>query len=339
MEKIKVALIGYGYWGPNIARILNESSTAELTYCADLIESSLSQVKQKYPQVKTTKDYHGILNDKKIKAVFIVTPTKSHYKIAKDFLEAKKSVFVEKPLTFTSQEARELILLAKNNKVILAVGHVFLFNPAVKFIKKAINDGELGTIRYIHLQRRNLGQIRRDVNVLWDLAPHDISMLLYFIKQKPLSVLATGQSYLQNGLQEIVSATVTFEDKIMASLILSWIDPLKIRNITIVGSKKMLLFDDVQPAEKIKIFDKNINIIENTRDVSYGQYQISLHSGDIYIPAIENKEPLKEEVEHFLMCIKENKKPLNDGDNGLQVVRLLEALQESLDKNAKVINL
>lgn len=336
---MKLGLIGYGYWGPNIARLIEESKECELTYCADLLDTSLKQIKQKYPHVTTTKDYNTLLNDKEVEAIFIVTPTKSHYKIAKDCLSAKKHVFVEKPLTYSSKEAKELIRVAKKNKKILAVGHVFLFNPAVKFIKNTIDSGDLGTIRHLHFQRRNLGPIRKDVNVMWDLAPHDIAMLLYFIKQKPISVRATGESYLQKNVQDVVSATIKLEGKIMANLILSWIDPTKIRDITIVGDKKMLLFDDVHPTEKIKLFDKNVTIIENTQGVSYGEYQIALHAGDINIPAIENKEPLKEEIYHFIDCIVHKKAPINDGNNGLQVVRVLEALQKSLDSNGKEVKL
>lgn len=339
MAKIKLGLIGYGYWGPNLARLIHESENAELVYCADLIDASLEQVKRKYPSVKTTKDYNEILNDKEITGVFIVTPTKSHYTLAKDSLNAKKHVFIEKPLTYSSKDAKELVKLAKKNKVILAVGHVFLFNPAVNYIKKLINEGDLGSIRHFHFQRRNLGPIRKDVNVMWDLAPHDISMLLYFIKEKPLSVIATGESYLQKDVQDVVSASIKFENKIMANLILSWIDPIKIRDITIVGSKKMLLFDDVHPTEKIRIFNKNASIIENTRGVTFGEYQISLQSGDIQIPAIENKEPLKEEFNHFLESVKKNKNPINDGVNGLQVVTLLEAMQQSLETNAKEVKI
>lgn len=339
MAKIKVGLIGYGYWGPNIARLIDESDRVELSYCADLLDNSLNQIKQKYPHAVTTKNYKDILEDKSVLAVLIVTPTKSHYKIAKDCLLAKKHVFIEKPLTYSVKEAQELVKIASENNVLLSVGHVFLFNPAVRYIKKIIEKGDLGTIRHFHFQRRNLGPIRKDVNVLYDLAPHDISMLLYFINQKPKSVIATGESYLQEGIQDVVSASIKFEDKIMANIILSWIDPIKIRDITIVGSKKMLLFDDVNPSEKIKIFDKNANVIEETRGVTFGEYQIALHSGDVYIPAIENKEPLKEEINHFIDCIIEKKKPLNDGKNGLQVVRILEALQNSLDNGSQEIKI
>ena len=330
MNKLNVALIGYGYWGPNIARILDESDISQLTHCSDLLSTSLKQIKQRYPQIKVTKRYKDILKNDSIAAVFIVTPTKTHFQIAMDCLMAKKHVFIEKPLTFSVEDAKQLIKIAKKNKCILAVGHLFLFNPAVKYIKKIIDDGTLGIIRYLHFQRRNLGPARKDVNVLWDLAPHDISMLLYFIKEKPLSAVAVGQSFLQRDVEDVVSATIKFENKILANFTYSWIDPIKIRDITIVGDKKMLAFNDVTISEKIKIFDKNANIIEETRGVSFGQYQIALHSGDIYIPSVENKEPLKEELEYFLMCILKNKKPINDGINGLKVVKVIEALQKSL---------
>lgn len=339
MEKMKLGLIGYGYWGPNLARIISESDSCELKYCADLVEASRKQVKDKYPGVTATADYHEILNDKEVKAVFIVTPTKSHYRIAKDCLEAGKHVFIEKPLTYGYKEAEELVAMAAKKKVTLMVGHLFLYNSAVRYIKDFIDSGELGTIRHLHFQRRNLGPIRSDVNVMWDLAPHDISMLLYFLKEKPVSVTASGECYLQKGIQDVVSASIRFEHKVMANIILSWIDPIKIRDITLVGSKKMLLFDDVHVSEKIKIFDKNANIIEKTRDVSFSEFQIAVHSGGITIPAINYKEPLKEEFMHFIDCIRNGKKPLTDGRNGADVVRLLEAMQKSLDNNSALVTL
>lgn len=334
MAKIKAGLIGYGYWGPNIARVINESPDIELVYCADLNKLYLENVKKKYPQVKTTKNYKKILNDNKIQAIFIATPLNSHFIIAKDSLLAKKHVFIEKPFTNSTKEAQELIEIAKINKTILTVGHVFLFNPAVRYMKKIINDGSLGDIRHLHFQRRNLGQFRKDINVMWDLAPHDISMILYLLKEKPVSVLAIGESYLKNGVYDVVSATIKFENSIMVNMIFSWIDPLKIRDVTIVGSKKMMLFDDVNQTDKIKIFDKNATIIENTRDVTFGEYQVALHTGDIHIPAIDNKEPLKEEIDHFISCILNNTNPINDGVHGKQVVKLLELLQSSLDNHS-----
>lgn len=338
-QQSKVGIIGYGYWGPNLVRLLNESTKTSVVYCSDILDSSLTQVAQKYPHIKTTKNYKTIINDKEIDAIFIATPTKTHYKIAKDCLIAKKHVFIEKPLTDNIKEGEELVSLAKKYKRIIAVGHIFLFNPAVRYIKKIIDENTLGTIRYLHFQRKNLGPVRKDVNVLWDLSPHDISMLVYLIKEKPISVYAIGKSFLQNDIEDVVSATLIFENNIMATLLYSWIDPVKVRDITIVGDKKMLLFNDVNVSEKIKIFDKNAKIIENTRGVSFGEYQISLHAGGTTIPSIENKEPLKEELDHFLQCINTNTNPLNDGRHALRVVEIIAALQKSLKNNSKMISI
>ncbi|MFH1459882.1 MAG: Gfo/Idh/MocA family oxidoreductase [Candidatus Omnitrophota bacterium] len=339
MAKMKIGLIGYGYWGPNFARIITESDECSLKYCADISEKSLNRVKSKYSSVITIYDYQQILEDKEVNAVVIVTPTKTHYKIAKECLQAKKHVFLEKPLTYEVEEAKELIQLAKKNNVVLMVGHVFLFNPAVRYIKELIDNGEVGQLRHLHFQRRNLGPIRKDVNVLWDLAPHDISMALYFIGSLPVSVVSSGQSYLQKEIHDVVSASIKFPNNVMVNVILSWIDPVKIRDIAIVGDKKMILFDDVNQSEKIKIFNKNANIIKDTQDVSFGEYQISLHSGDIFIPSIANREPLKEEFSHFIECVNNNKKPITDGKNGLEVVKILAAIQESLEHGSEVIKI
>ena len=339
MEKIKLGLIGYGYWGPNFARVINESNNSVLKYCADTNDQSLGFAKKKYPSLITTKDYRDILSDNEVSAVIIVTPTKTHYRIAKECILAKKHVFTEKPLCQTVTEAEELNLLAKENKIKLMVGHVFLFNPAVKYIKEQIDKGHIGHLRHLHFQRRNLGPIRQDVNVLWDLAPHDVSMALYFIGSQPDSCIASGESYLQKGMHDVVSVSLKFPRNIMVNMIFSWIDPIKIRDIAIVGENKMIFFDDVAQVDKVKIFNKNANIIKNTLDVSYGEYQISLHSGEISLPSLENKEPLKEEFNHFMNCVTNNKRPFTDGENGLDVVRTISAIQRSLDNNSILVKL
>ena len=336
---VKVGIIGYGYWGPNIARIISESSDLELVYCADLLDESLKDVKLKYKNVKTTKNYQDILNDKQVDAVFVVTPTRTHFKIVKDCLLSKKHIFVEKPLAYSVKECKELISIAKEKKLKLMVGHVFLFNSSAIYIRNILQKKGLGKVRHLHFQRRSLGPIRKDINVLWDLAPHDLSMLLYFIDEKPVSLVATGACYLQKGIEDVVNVSIKFKNNVIANLILSLIDPIKIRDITIVGSKKMILFDDVQISEKVKIFDKNANVIKDTRAVTFGEFQIALHSGDVYIPGIINKEPLKEEIRHFIYCIKEDKNPITDGKNGLEVVKLLEAAQKSLRSNSRVIKI
>ncbi len=339
MPPLNIGLIGYGYWGPNFARIINESHDCHLKYCCDVDEAALGRIRLKYPHVIASKDYHDILKDGDIDAVIVVSPTRTHYAIAKECLLAKKHVLVEKPLTQTVEEAQELIDLAKLHKLVLMVGHVFLFNPAVRYIEKMIEDGELGQLRHLHFQRRSLGPIRKDVNVLWDLAPHDISMALRFIKRPPVSVIASGEVFLQDNIHDVVSLSIKFPDSIMVNMIFSWIDPVKIRDVAIVGDKKMVLFDDVNQTEKIRIFNKNANIIRDTRDVSFGEYQISLHSGDVFIPSISNKEPLKEELNHFLSCIQGLKKPLTDGENGLEVVKVLCAVQSSLENHSKMVRI
>ncbi len=339
MEKLNAALIGYGYWGPNWARVIAESDNCTLAYCADTNIRAREDISKKYPSTKVTANYKEALAASTVDAVFVITPTKTHYTIVKDALKSGKHVFVEKPLTYTATEANELVQLAKANDVKLMVGHIFLFNPAVNFIKQTIDDGTLGKIRHMFFQRRNLGPIRQDVNVLWDLAPHDISMALHFIGQKPVAAVATGISYLQAGVHDVVSATIIFPDNILVNMLLSWIDPIKIRDVTIVGDKKMVLFDDVPATEKVKIFDKNVNIMKSKQDGSFGEYQISLNSGNVVIPAIQNKEPLKEEFNHFIKALTINEPILSDGANGLVVVQVLEALQESLEHNSKMVKL
>lgn len=337
MKKVKVGLIGYGYWGPNIARILSESDFAELAYCADLLESSRKQINEKHPHITTTDNYKVMLEDPSVEAVCIVTPTKSHYKIAKDALLAGKHVFVEKPLTYSLHDAQELERIAREKKLKLMVGHVFLFNPAVEYIKNVIDARELGELRHLHFQRRNLGPIRQDVNAMWDLAPHDISMIIYFLNEMPESVVASGQSFIQKNIYDVVSVSLKFASGSIANMFFSWIDPVKIRDVTIVGSKKMLLFDDVEPTHKIKIFDKNVDILKNTSGKTFGEYVIALRSGNTTIPEIPQKEPLKEELMHFITCIVENRTPKTDGVNGIQVVRVLDAIQKSLDNSSQLV--
>lgn len=337
MAKITVGLIGYGYWGPNIARVINEISNLELKYCVDLSDKSLRSVRATYPNIITSKDYKEILKDKDLKAVFIVTPAATHFKIAKDVIKSGKHVFIEKPITTNSRDAQKLIDLAEENKVKLAVGHIFLFNPAVKFIKDYLEKDKIGKLKHFHFQRRNLGPaIRNDVNVVWDLAPHDISMLLYLVGDKIDSILATGQSFFTNGLEDVVSASIKFKNGIIANMIYSWIDPVKIRDITIVGDKKMVLFDDVSK-DKIKIFDKNAKLIEDTVGVSFSQYRIALHSGKVSVPRIKYSEPLKEEISNFINAIRYNQDIVNSGENGKAVVEVIESIQKSLALDSKVI--
>lgn len=333
---MNIALIGCGYWGTNYIRIARDSIDSTLRWCSDIQKQFLDVIKKKDNNIKTTTDYRDILNDSKVDAVIISTPAKTHYKIAKECLTTGKHVLVEKPLTCNSGEAEHLIKLSEKANKILMVGHVFEFNEGVNKVKEFIDNKEIGNVFYLHSSRTGLGPIRRDVNVLWDLASHDISIILYFLKQKPLSAMARGECYLQKDIEDVVFVTLSFENKIFANIHVSWLDPFKTRKLTVVGDKKMVVFDDVS-TEPVRLFDKGISYLKKGAD--FGEFKMLLRDGDIILPKIKATEPLKEEYNHFIECIKNNKKPLCDGVDGLKVVRVLEAAQQSLKNNSKIIKL
>jgi len=334
---IKVAVIGCGYWGPNLIRNFIQIPESKVKYCCDLDEDKLEHINSLYPEPKVTQDYKEVLNDPTVEAVAIATPVYTHFELAKEMLEAGKHVFVEKPLTHTSQEARELIKLAKKKGKVLMVGHTFLYTAAVNKLKELIDSGELGDVLYISCQRRNLGLFQDDINVVWDLGTHDISVILYLLNgrlgEKECRIVATGQSHFLSENEDVAFITLNFVDKIVANLHLSWLDPCKIRNMTVVGTKKMVVYDDIETLEKIKIYDKGV-LVPNSHN-SFGEFQLSYRYGDITIPRLKQEEPLKAELSHFLECIREDKKPLTDGENGYQVVRMIEKINESLKNGGK----
>lgn len=325
---LNVAVVGSGDWGKNHVRTFFNLSESYLSYICDSNEAVRSDMKRLYPKVKVTGDYDEILNDQAVEAIIIASSTKSHFVLAKQALKAKKHVFVEKPLTLKASDAEELVGLAREKDKRLAVGHLLLYHPAVSKLKELIKTGEIGDIYYIYSQRLNLGKIRKDENALWSFGPHDISVALYLLEDNPIEVSAIGKDYLQNGIVDVVFLNIRFKDGKMVNIHLSWLDPHKIRRITVVGSRKMVVFDDVDIAEKLKVFDKGVNIA-----TQYGSYEdfLTLRFGDILIPRISMSEPLKLECLHFLECIEKGKEPLANGMSGLQVVRVLEAAQKSLD--------
>ncbi len=334
---IKVAVIGCGYWGPNLIRNLIQIPESKVKYCCDLDEEKLKRIKSLYPEPKVTKNYQEILNDRTVEAVAIATPVHTHFELAKEMLEAGKHVFVEKPLTHTSQEARKLIKLAKKKGKVLMVGHTFLYTAAVNKLKELIDSGELGDVLYISSQRRNLGLFQDDINVVWDLGTHDISIILYLLNgrlgENDCRVVATGQSHFVSDNEDVAFVTLNFAGKVVANLHLSWLDPCKVRNMTVVGSRKMVVYDDIETLEKVKIYDKGV-LVPNSHD-SFGEFQLSYRYGDITIPRLKQEEPLKVELSHFLDCIREDKKPLTDGENGYQVVRIIEKINESLKNGGR----
>lgn len=311
-----IAIIGVGYWGKNLVRVFNKLNVLKII--CDLDKKVLKERKREYPDINTTTNFKKILRDKDIKGVIIATPAATHYQLAKKVLLAGKHVFVEKPLTTKVSQAKELIALAKKNRRVLMVGHTFLYNDAVRKIKEYIDKGKLGEIYYIYFQRLNLGKIRQDVNALWNVAPHDVSMALFWLGEKPIRVWAKGVDYIQKGVEDVTFLDLEFKNKKFVHIHSSWLDPQKVRKVVIVGSKKMLIYDDISEREKIKVFDKKIT------------QQLTLHDGKVFIPKMKFREPLFVECSHFIDCLKNNKTPLTDGKNGLAVVEILEAGQKAL---------
>jgi len=332
---LNIAVVGIGSWGKNLVRNFNELKESNLSLCSDLNGDKLKIIKDLYPKVKTTKDFDSFLLDQRIDAVAISTPASTHFELAKKALLKDKHVFIEKPMTLKVADSEELIEIAEKRNKKIMVGHLMLFHPAIRKLKEIISERELGDIYYIYSQRVNLGIVRKDESALWSFAPHDLSVISYLLEQEPETVSARGESYLQDKIEDVVFMNLHFKDKKMAQLHLSWLDPNKLRRMTIVGSKKMVVFDDVESSEKLKIYDKGVNQVDYN---SYGDY-ITLRFGDINIPRIDMAEPLKIECQHFLDCIIKNKKPLSDGYSGLRVIKILEAAQESLEKGGVPVKL
>ena len=325
---LRIGIVGLGYWGPNFMRNFSNLKDSEVTVICDLNEERLQYAKSFLPDVHTTTNIDEILSKDYVDAVVISTPTKTHHALSKKALENGLHVFVEKPLATTSQECEDLIELAEAKDLILFVGHLFLYNEAVKKIKTLIDDNYLGNVSYISSKRLNLGPIRQDVNALWDLAPHDISIILDFFGRAPVAVNCQGLAYLNPNVHDVCALTMHFEPNSMAIIHVSWLDPNKTRLMTIVGEQKMAVFDDNEPLEKVKIYDKRVEAPAYTD--TYGEFQFSFQYGDTSSPWLKQVEPLKAECQHFLDCVMQETTPLTDGKSGLDVVRVLEAAQKSL---------
>lgn len=325
---VRIGLIGYGYWGPNLARNFHSLPNAHLAAIADQDAKRLDEPARLY-NPHTYTDASELLRDPTIDAVAISTPARTHFDLAHAALESGKHVLVEKPLAMSSAEARELITLSERRRRVLMVGHTFEYNPAVWKIRELIATRELGDVYYVYSNRVNLGRVQRDINALWSIAPHDISILLYILGMMPHEVSALGGTYLSDNIDDVVFVTLTFPNKILAHIHASWLDPSKVRQMTVVGSRKMVVYDDVDPEARLRIYDKGVY----RHGADYGEYQLKIHSGDISIPRIDMSEPLHNECAHFVECVIENVTPRTDGENGLRVIRVLEAAQESLLKN------
>jgi predicted dehydrogenase len=332
---LKVGVIGCGYWGPNLIRNFTQLSRSSVVCVADLDEARLEHMKGLYPFVETTTDYKDIIADSEIDLVAVATPVATHYQLAAEALQAQKHTLVEKPFTASVKQAQELIELARTYKRKLMVGHTFIYTAAVRKMKEIIDSGELGEIYYINSQRLNLGLFQQDINVIWDLAPHDISIILYLLDMKPLAVSAIGASHINPAIEDVAIVTMKFSDSLLAFIQSSWLDPDKIRKMTVVGSKKMMVFDDVQPTEKIRIYDKGVEKPKHYD--TYAEFHYAYKYGDILIPKIDGDEPLRMELDHFIDCIVNDETPLTDGYSGLQVIQILEAAQDSLNNESRPV--
>ena len=327
---VQVAVVGVGGWGKNLARNYFQIPDCKLKYICDTDTSKLEQLSLQLPGTLTSTRFQDLLDDTDVQAIVIATPAPTHHELCKAALEAGKDVYVEKPFVLKVEEAEELIKLAEQEGRILMVGHLLEYHPVVTQLKQMIESNELGDVYYIYNQRVNLGTVRNDENALWNFAPHDISSILYLLGKEPTDVAARGQCYLQNGIEDVVFLTINFNDQSMAHIHVSWLDPHKIRKITIVGSKKMAVFDDLEGNEKLRIYDKGA--AQNGDYNTFAEY-ITLRFGDITIPYIKVGEPLRLECEHFLACVRERKQPVSDGRDGLRVTKVLEAAQQSLKNN------
>lgn len=333
---IDVALVGFGYWGKNLARNFNALDTCNLKYIVESNSERAEACRQQYPAANIVSDLQAALADPSLEAVVVATPVDTHYELAKAALEAGKHVLVEKPLTNTVAQAEELVELARKQERILMVDHTYLYTGAVRYLKDYIASGELGNVYYIDSTRINLGLFQNDVNVLWDLAPHDISMCFHFLGKEPVAVQATGIAHNPTGLENIAFMTLKFADQTIAHFNCSWISPVKIRLMLIGGDKKMVVFNDLEATEKVKIYDTGFEV-SSVED--YNQIKADYRVGDIRVPKIANTEALLLMARDFIDSIKENKPPVSSAALGLSVVKVLEAAQKSIKQNGIEINI
>jgi predicted dehydrogenase len=331
-DLIRMAVIGYGYWGPNIVRNLHSVDSCQVVALCDKSEAALARASRLYPGIPMTTEFEEVLTSPHIDAVAIVTPVWTHFALAKAALENGKHVFVEKPLTSTAAQAEELIELAERKNLKLMVDHTFLFSGPVTKIRELVDIGALGPLYYFDSTRVNLGLFQHDINVIWDLAPHDLSIMDHIIREKPEAVVATGGKHL-NGLADVAFITIYFPDNVIAHVNVNWLSPVKVRTTLIGGEQKMLVWNDLDADEKIKVYDKGVKI--TSRD-DVRELLVSYRSGDVWAPKVEQTEALKVELQYFIDCILNDRTPFNDGGAGLRVVRLLEAADQSLKQRGKV---
>ena len=334
-EAVKFGVIGYGYWGPNVVRNLDQLDGSQVVAISDQSSTALKRAAKAFPHALVSRDSADVITSPDIDAVAIVTPVWTHYELTKSALENGKHVFVEKPFTSNAAQAEELINLAARKNLKIMVDHTFLFTGAVRKIRQLLNEGVLGDVYYYDSTRVNLGLFQHDINVIWDLAPHDLSIIDNVIKESPEAISATGQTHL-NGHEDIAFITIYFPNKVIAHINVNWISPVKVRTTLIGGEKKMLVWNDLEVDEKLKIYDKGVDV--KSQEGVYSRL-VSYRSGDMWAPKVEQVEALKVELSYFIECVTKDTEPFNDGHAGLKVVRMLEAANQSLSKRGEVVYL
>jgi len=336
-DVVKVGVVGCGYWGPNLVRNFTSLANAAVTTICDVNQQRLQHLLRLYPGVAITTRYESMLEGNDVDAVIIATPVSLHYPQAKAALLAGRHVFIEKPMAASSRECRELNRLADEKGLILMIGHTFLYSAAIRKIKAIVDSGDLGQIRYICARRLNLGLFQRDINVVWDLAPHDLSIISYLAGESPAAVCCQGNSSVRQGIEDVASTTLHFSSGMFAIIQSSWLDPKKVREMTIVGRHRMVHYDDLEPLQKIKVYDHRVETPPHYD--TFAEFQYSYHYGDMYAPYIKQEEPLKVECQHFVECVQTGKYPLTGGRQGLELVKIIEAATQSLANKGVLIDI
>ncbi|MBI5693311.1 MAG: Gfo/Idh/MocA family oxidoreductase [Verrucomicrobia bacterium] len=336
-KPLNAAVVGLGYWGPNLVRNLRSLPDCRVKTICDLSEDRLRHLRSLYPEVNGETDFQRLVADPELDAIVIATAVRLHYPMAKASLLAGKHTFIEKPMAASTAQCEELVEIARQKGLTLMVGHTFLYSAPVRKIKEIIENRDIGDLRYISARRLNLGLFQKDINVTWDLAPHDISIILYIMQELPSSVNCRGGAHITKGIEDVTSMSLTFAKERTAIIQSSWHDPRKVREMTIVGSKRMIVYDDIATQEKIKVFD--VRVERPPHYDSFAEFHYAYHYGDIYSPYIKQDEPLKTECAHFVDCIQTGRLPLTSGEAGLEVVRILEASSESLRMNGAPVAL
>ena len=336
-KPISVGVVGCGYWGPNLVRNFKGLANCSLKALCDKSESRLAHLRSLYADVEGVTEFPHLLNGIGLDAVVIATPVNHHYGLAKASLLAGKHVLIEKPMASSAAECEELIDLAQRKGLVLMIGHTFLYSAAVAKIVEIIRAGDIGEIRYINSRRLNLGLFQKDINVAWDLAPHDISIILHVLGECPTEVSCQGNAHVTAGIEDVTNMSLTFRNNRFATIQSSWLEPRKIREMTIVGTRRMIVYDDLQPLEKIRIYD--VRVERPPHYDTFAGFHYAYHYGDSYIPHLKQEEPLRVECQHFLDCIEHGRQPLTDGEKGLELVKILEGASASLAKHGAPVSL